>query len=520
MPFPPPPHSSPAHRPFCTPDIAASPVMEHLEEEEDRRDLFDGGEQHSGVSLAQNPKAVNKLFRAVRKDNQQSLRGASSTAQDVAVSSGGVFRPFWVVLFALGFLLLLFCFIGMIVTLVYLVPNSQSRGISPSSSQEQQLAPLPLLWAMPMEGFSDISTILIRTSPTNEELHKFNAVQRNSERNITRLVLAANYQLILSADVGVLLQSSSGGGSDGSVVVAARWNFNKLWKEMYEERYGQPLLQSEDRFDQLVAEVVQPFNSLLSPSSALSSSELSPPPLPPTSAMLVDSPLPATSSSSMLVDLSSPTTTTTASTPMSFPLLLRRPPVLPAGSVALPASVVTPEEEAFLFGGRTPATEEALEVLQGFPEPPVDEDEPIQFAPPPPSPADVDQQPPIGSSLLVGGGDAEVAREDAGGGEEEGGIPSDGIMEVEEEEEPELSSSSRWDGARSRRDRSLVVDDLLQLKLDFVTGKLLEPSAARLGQLASLGGALLASPDSTPNRSLFYPLVYYGGSDSFYWLKR
>eukprot|EP00922_Rhytidocystis_sp_ex-Travisia-forbesii_P043487 GHVS01064832.1.p1 GENE.GHVS01064832.1~~GHVS01064832.1.p1 ORF type:complete len:523 (-),score=103.09 GHVS01064832.1:428-1996(-) len=493
--------------------------MEH----EDRRDLFDGGEQDSGHSLSQNAGAVKKLFRVLKDNQPQPSHNRTTSAEGNVVTSGMsiVARPLWIGLLMLAFLLLLFCFIGTIITLSY-------RG------QEAPLvmAPLPLLWALPMEYFQHVSSVLLRMSPTQEELYRVSAVRRDSERNITRLFLATNHQLIVSPDVGLLHDSSF--PVDGSVGVVARWNFNILWREIYEEQYGQLLdedITSGDRFDELIAELAQPFQPGLSGSSSTPPSSIahtSSSHLFPTddttvgSSLLTDEPLRPTSGGGGAY----PTIPSPPPPPSSFPLLRRplpSPGPTPPSAMGLPAGEVSAAE----------AVAGALEVLQGFPDPPVDEDEPIQFNAPSALVGEEEPIPLTAPSALVGEQDA---------------LAEDGIMRLEETT-ADMSSAQLWDDSvlfgapvmsggtsrsesSSRRDRrgaggsrSLLglVDDLFQLKMSLISGTL-RKTASKVDKLAGLGGAFLtpainwSKPFPALHSPLIAPFSYYGSSDSSpYW---
>eukprot|EP00922_Rhytidocystis_sp_ex-Travisia-forbesii_P043482 GHVS01064827.1.p1 GENE.GHVS01064827.1~~GHVS01064827.1.p1 ORF type:complete len:556 (-),score=111.17 GHVS01064827.1:448-2115(-) len=526
--------------------------MEH----EDRRDLFDGGEQDSGHSLSQNAGAVKKLFRVLKDNQPQPSHNRTTSAEGNVVTSGMsiVARPLWIGLLMLAFLLLLFCFIGTIITLSYLIPNDSSRGDASTASpaargQEAPLvmAPLPLLWALPMEYFQHVSSVLLRMSPTQEELYRVSAVRRDSERNITRLFLATNHQLIVSPDVGLLHDSSF--PVDGSVGVVARWNFNILWREIYEEQYGQLLdedITSGDRFDELIAELAQPFQPGLSGSSSTTPSSIahtSSSHLFPTddttvgSSLLTDEPLRPTSGGGGAY----PTIPSPPPPPSSFPLLRRplpSPGPTPPSAMGLPAGEVSAAE----------AVAGALEVLQGFPDPPVDEDEPIHLTAPS---ALVGAEEPIhltAPSALVGEEEPiHLTAPSALVGEQDA-LAEDGIMRLEETT-ADMSSAQLWDDSvlfgapvmsggtsrsesSSRRDRrgaggsrSLLglVDDLFQLKMSLISGTL-RKTASKVDKLAGLGGAFLtpainwSKPFPALHSPLIAPFSYYGSSDSSpYW---
>eukprot|EP00922_Rhytidocystis_sp_ex-Travisia-forbesii_P065933 GHVS01097912.1.p1 GENE.GHVS01097912.1~~GHVS01097912.1.p1 ORF type:complete len:624 (+),score=147.85 GHVS01097912.1:226-2097(+) len=570
---------------------SADPVERHDEggggSEEERRDVFDGADQESGSSLSQNPRAIKRLFKAVKDNEVHSSHNTLPTrSQDIVVGSrqsATTIRPLWLVLSLLAVLLLLLCSIGTIVALVYLARNQQSKNASTGSLNtgglegQMPFSPLPLLWALPMQYFQEVSSVLLRMSPSHEDMYKVNAISRDTERNITRLVLATNHQLIVSPDVAVLQDPSFPVGSSGGIL--ARWNFNILWSELYEEEYGQTLddaITGTDRFNELIAELLLPFQQPAPPSPSSSSLLESTPIISPSSPHLWPTTnIPdysATSGSSLLTgqprqppSSSSPAVSPPIIVPPldSFPLLRRPLPSPPSGSfqpppstaepllpatptsaMSLPASVVSAEESL--------AAGEAMEVLNGFPEPPVDEEEPIQFSRSSDGRAEEAEQDVVAVGTLP-----TVVIED--GGElllpEEQLRLADGIVATEKEEVDndgpsgapvsselgeaderggraveELSRRERRSGgggpgSGSRRRLVGVVDDLFRLKMNLVAGSL-DKLAYKVDKLAGLGGAFLtpavnwsmSNPFSTLASPLIAPFAYYGsGGSGSYW---
>eukprot|EP00922_Rhytidocystis_sp_ex-Travisia-forbesii_P065932 GHVS01097911.1.p1 GENE.GHVS01097911.1~~GHVS01097911.1.p1 ORF type:complete len:631 (+),score=138.44 GHVS01097911.1:248-2140(+) len=577
---------------------SADPVERHGEGEggrEERMDVFDGADQESGSSLSQNPRAIKRLFKALKENEVHSSRTLPSRSQDIVVSSrqsATTIRPVWLVLSLLAVLLLLLCSIGTIIALVYLGRNEQSKNAPTGSlytgGQEGQMpfSPLPLLWALPMQYFQEVSSVLLRMSPSHEDMYKVNAISRDTERNITRLVLATNHQLIVSPDVAVLQDPSVPLGSSGGIL--ARWNFNILWSELYEEQYGQTLgddITSTDRFNELIAELLVPYqqpppspSSTNSPSS--SSSQLTSTPIisPSSPHLWPTTNIPdysATSGSSLLTEQpshppssSSPDVSPTIIAPAlgSFPLLRRPLPSSPSGSfrpppsteepllpatptsaMSLPASVVSAEESL--------AAGEAMEVLNGFPEPPVDEEEPIQFSRSSDGRAERGEQEVVavgslptvviedGGELLLPeeqlrltDGIVATEREAVGnavpsraplnsvlGEAAEGG--DGGGRAVEELSRRERRSGGVGPGSGSDRRLLAVVDDLFRFKMNLVAGSL-DKLASKADKLAGLGGAFLtpavnwsmSNPFSTLSSPLIAPFAYYGsGGSGSYW---
>eukprot|EP00921_Rhytidocystis_pertsovi_P026030 GHVQ01042039.1.p1 GENE.GHVQ01042039.1~~GHVQ01042039.1.p1 ORF type:complete len:287 (+),score=64.87 GHVQ01042039.1:112-861(+) len=137
----------------------------------------------------------------------------------------------WCVAVLVTYVLLILSFAGVLYAVVQLsnkavISEDKIQLSSPDGTESYMgFSPLPLLWAVPLELYQRVPSVVLQLSESERQLFMVKSVLRDTSMNVTRLSLATDDSLFVSPDIGLLLSPSGD--------MLARWNFNTLWREEY-----------------------------------------------------------------------------------------------------------------------------------------------------------------------------------------------------------------------------------------------------------------------------------------------
>lgn len=382
---------------------------------------------------------------------------------------------FWGALIVVAYLILVFSFVGILYAVVRLASKTmltdEDLVLNPRTgrplrvAEPMSFAPLPLLWALPLEYFQEVPSVVLQMSSREREMFRVNSVHRDLDQHLTTFTLPSGYSLLISPDIGVLQ------GPEGRV--AAKWNFNVIWRQMYQQQRLDETLSSdvneEEEFLTIWHNIQETYRRIRKENQQVLQEDMI--------ANQVQTAGDVPPSSSILSPEQQP-----GATPVRFPIFRRRPGgstngtlsgtpgfPTPESAFSLPASLISPDEFAV----------DARKQLHGFPVPMVDENEPIQFTATTP-----------------------MHRTSSNS--------SESITESIRTTDHHLSPENEGIQPVARRSLMLSMEELFSFKMGLL-GSGIEKTARKFDMLAGMGGAFLSPAVnwamSSPTSGLMAPLI-------------